>query len=104
MNKMEKPVIYADLTLLEQQAVLSVMEPEYKLVNEASKLGRNEMCACGSGKKAKKCHQSLGALEIKASYETLSAVVVQRRSLSVRKIATWARTKDENLIKGLRPA
>ena len=39
-----------------ETAVSTVTRPQQRVVGEHEKLGRNEPCWCGSGKKFKKCH------------------------------------------------
>ena len=40
----------------EMLATATVPRPEQRVVSEKEKVGRNDPCWCGSGKKFKKCH------------------------------------------------
>ncbi|MGP1958896.1 MAG: preprotein translocase subunit SecA [Arsenophonus sp. NC-CH8-MAG3] len=42
---------------IENEALISKIEPQ--IAGQANKIGRNELCPCGSGKKYKHCHGSL---------------------------------------------
>ncbi len=45
-----------DKELAELQFTGGESNGQPKTVNKAAKVGRNELCPCGSGKKYKKCH------------------------------------------------
>ncbi len=53
----------ADQELLQEEMDASRAEggPVHQFVRETKKVGRNEPCPCGSGKKYKHCHGSIGA-------------------------------------------
>lgn len=49
-----------DRELAELQFTAGDGANQTKTVNKAAKVGRNELCPCGSGKKYKKCHGATG--------------------------------------------
>jgi hypothetical protein len=65
------------------QMIQNLRYADFLKDREAPKVGRNDPCPCGSGKKHKKCHGSLEKIEARAKLLTLGRAATPMPQLSV---------------------